>query len=160
MRDLFIALKALYDATVEATFSATPEYTQAQVLAAAVALRAYSKGGLHLGTAPHGTDMPHVTMSPTADTTSGTAGAVSGVRGVRYLDGKIVTLTIWAPRYGLDAGLAALKNLCKVFDNQCATFAGGGGIVLCIRRRSGIYFELPEPEGGYGIPADYEYRFV
>lgn len=151
MRELYIALKSLYDATSAASFTATWDTTIAQALAAAVALRAYAVGGLHLGMAPHGTAMPHITMAPTAEVTEGSMG-------IRYIEGTVVTFGIWAPRYGLDAALSALANLKKVFDNQLVAFSVGG-MILCVRRTSGRWIEQPEPEGGYEIVVDYEYKY-
>lgn len=151
MRELYIALKSLYDATSAATFKATWDVTAAQCLAAAVALRAYSVGGFYLASAPHGTALPHITVSPAADTSSGTMG-------IRYVEGTVVTFTIWCPRYGLDAGLSALANLKRVFDNQLVAFSSGG-MILCVRRTSGRWVEQGEPEGGFAIVCDYEYKY-
>lgn len=152
MVELYIALKALYDGATVAAYRATHDLTAAQVLAAAVALRAGMVGGYHLGTAPHGTAVPHVTLTGTADATSGTMG-------LRYLEGTIVTFHIWVDRYGLDAGLRHMANLKKVFDNQMPTFAGGGGTVLNVRQGTGLWTELPEPEGGFGIHVDYKFQY-
>ena len=106
MRDLFIALKSLYDATTSASFVASPEWTAAEILTAAQALRTYCVGGIHMPKAPHGTPTPHLTMSATADLTEGSMGYIPR-------EGTVVTFSLWTARYGLDAALLQmnLQNL-------------------------------------------------
>ena len=152
MRELYIELNKLYAAVAESAFRASPNTTTAQCLAAAIALRAYCVGGIHLGDAPHGTVMPHFTMKPSSNLTD-------GVMALTHREGNIITFTIWTGRYGLDAGLQQLANVKLVFDNQLPAFSTGGGLILNVRKTSGVWFELPEPEGGYGIPLDYAMKY-
>ena len=155
MRDLFIALKSLYDATTSASFVASPEWTAAEILTAAQALRTYCVGGIHMPKAPHGTPTPHLTMSATADLTEGSMGYIPR-------EGTVVTFSLWTARYGLDNALLQMKNLCRVFDNQRPKFAGTAntrGIILAVRMKSGMVTELPEPEGGFGVHVDYKYKY-
>ena len=152
MTELYTALLALFNATDVSAFTGNPAATAAESVTAAKALQKYAVGGLHLGDAPHGTALPHITMRPASNTTT-------GVMGVTYREGFIITIGIWAPRYGLDAASVQLGNVKKVFDNQCPAFSGGGGIILNVRKTSGVFVELPEPEGGYMLPLDYDIRF-